>query len=197
MLQVDVRATADGVLILSHEVVRMVDEHEVPYADRPLSEWRKLTESTDAPIATLQETFTLVRQANCGLLIMLREATIENILARALRQCQIPSAHLLVGVPTESSRVVMNALDPNIPLAHVLDADQAGESGPPVVGKLQTDAVVWAPQLITRDRVRALKTQGIVVYTGPVYLAEEMRRLRDTCGVDGILTGFPDILAAI
>ncbi|HEX5323445.1 MAG TPA: glycerophosphodiester phosphodiesterase [Capsulimonadaceae bacterium] len=197
MLQVDVRVTQDNALILSHEVIRMVDEHEVPYADRTLAEWRKLSEGTDAPIATLQEALTLTRQANCGLMMMIRDAGIENALARALRQCQIPPAHLLVGIPSESSRVIMNALDPNIPLAHVLDADQAKEAGPAVVGKLQTDAVVWAPQLITRDRVRALKTQGIVVYTGPVYLAEEMRRLRNDCGVDGILTGFPDILAAV
>lgn len=197
MLQVDVRATSDGALVLSHEVVRMVDEHEVPIADRTLAEWQKLSEATDVPIATLDETFALARQAQCGLLMMVRDAGIENLIARALRQCQIPMERLLVAVPSENSRVVMNALDPNLPLAHVLDADQAKEAGPALVGKLQTDAVVWAPALITRDRVRALKTQGIVVYSGPVYLAEEMRRLRDTCGVDGIITAFPDILAAI
>jgi len=197
MLQVDVRATQDGALVLSHEVVRMLDEHEVPIADRTLAEWQKLTATTDAPIATLQEAFVLARQSTCGLLIMLRDHGIENILARALRQSQIPASHILVGIPSENSRVVMNALDPNIPLAHVLDADQASLAGPFLVGKLQTDAVVWAPPLITRDRVKALKTQGIVVYSGPAYLAEEMRRLRDTCGVDGIMTGFPDILAAI
>lgn len=197
MLLVDVRATRDNALVLSHEVVRMVDEREVAIADKTLSEWQKLSEGTEAPIATLNEVFALVRQAHCGLLIMVRDAGIENILARALRQCQISTQMLLVGIPTENSRVVMNALDPNLPLAHVLDADQAGEAGPALVGKLQTDAVVWAPALITRDRVAALKTQGIVVYTGPVYLAEEMRRLRNTCGVDGIITGYPDILAAI
>lgn len=197
MLQVDVRATSDNILVLSHEAVRMVDEHEVPIADRRLAEWQKLSQSTDSPIAALDEVFALARQAKCGLLIMLREHGIENLLARALRQCEISAQMLLVGVPSENSRVVMNALDPNLPLAHVLDADQAKEAGPAVVGKLQTDAVVWAPTLITRERVRALKTQGIVVYTGPVYLVEEMRRLRDDCGVDGIITGYPDILAAI
>src|SRR5579883_2620305 len=65
MLQVDVRATQDGALVLSHEVVRMLDEHEVPIADRTLAEWQKLTATTDAPIATLQEAFVLARQSTC------------------------------------------------------------------------------------------------------------------------------------
>jgi glycerophosphoryl diester phosphodiesterase len=199
MVEIDVRGTHDDSLVLAHSMVRSVEGKDVPIRERTFTEWRALTDenSIEPPLVLLEDAFQTILQRGIGVLIDLKDPGLENTLARMVRKVGINPAIVMIGVPSDASRVVMRSLDPRIPLAHKIEPHESSIIKPTLIDELNTDAVFWNPTVITKERVARLKKRHIVVYAGPVVTATEMRRLRDECKVDGVVTEYPDLLSTI
>ncbi len=195
MLEVDVRRTSDDVLVLDHEAMRLTDGRDTPLHTRSYKEWQIQAAETHSPLPTLAEAFALASAASVGLMLDVRDPGIEALLARAIRKSRFPLDSLLVAIADNASRRILRGLDPRIPLSHALD-----EGKPPdakLLATIDTDAVTWHGSRVTPAIVRVLNQREIQVYAGPADLAEEMRRLRNDCRVDGILTNAPDLLCKL
>ena len=197
MLYVEVRTTRDAEMVAWPSQQRLVADNPTHLADHTLAEWRRITENDPAPVASLDEVLALVAQTRIGITVDVRAQGIENALARKLRKFGIPYESLLVAIASESGRTVMRSMDPRMPLAHRFSMDHHAQITPDLVKKLDTEAVIWPPQVMTSDLTRSLKSAGIAAYAGLVNLAADMRRLRDECGVDGIVTPYPDLLLTL
>ena len=197
MIEIDVRSTSDEIPVLSHENVRKVGGHDIQIKERSLAQWTALSQEGEPALETLENAFKFAVSHSCGLLIDVKDARLERPLAKLVRQCGVDPATIVVAVPNEASRVIFKSLDPRIPLAHKIEPHDLASFVPSIVNTLQTDAVFWPPKLVTPERVAKLHSKKVVVYSGPVATPEEMRRLRDTCKVDGIVTDYPDLLSSI
>lgn len=194
MLEVDVRRTQDDVLVLDHEAVRYFDGEETSIRERTFAEWQTQTARGGAPLTTLEEAFDVVRRTGLGLMLDFKEPGTEALLARAIRRAGLPWENLLVAGADDASRRILRGLDPRIPLSLSLDYDQASRINPKFLADLDTDAVTWNHRLLKPQLVEVLRRRGIVVYAWTVDLAEDMRRMREVCKVDGIITNCPDLL---
>jgi glycerophosphoryl diester phosphodiesterase len=197
MLMVDVRRTRDDVLVIDRDAVRMLDDREVPVRERSLAEWQRRTADTDSPMTTLDDAFSVAMGARAGLILDLRESGTEALLARAIRQSGLSLDWLLVATRDDTSRTILRGLDPRIPLAHLLRAEDAGKMNAKLLATLDVHAVVWHHRIITPAVVKVLTAREIAVYAWVADLSEDMRRLRDTCLVDGIVTNCPDVLSGL
>ena len=197
MLEVDVRRTRDDVLILDHENVHTIAGVEVPIRDRSLSHWQKYAEDEGYNLATLDEAFDLAAQWDVGLMLDFKEVGTEALLARAIRRSRFPLERLLVAGAADSSRRILRSLDPRIPLSLTLELEDARQITPKLLSELDTEAITWHYRLINPPIAEILQRREIRVYAWTVDTATEMRRLRDTCHVDGIITNSPDLLRSI
>ena len=197
MLMVDVRRTRDDILVIDRDAVRMVDDHEVPLRHHPFAEWQRKTADTDSPITRLDEAFSIAVGAKVGLIMDVREPGIEALLARAIRQSGLSLDNLLIATSDETTRTIIRGLDPRIPLSHTLKAEDAAKVNAKLLGEIDTKAITWHFRLITPAIVKVMHARQIKVYAWPVDLSEDMRRMRDVCGVDGIITNFPDVLSGL
>ena len=197
MLEVDVRRTRDDVLILDHESVHLLDGVEVPLRDRSLSQWRLHGGDWGDTLTTLDEAFDLARQEGVGLMLDFKEPGTENMLARAIRRHGFPREMLLVAGATTPSRRILRGLDPHIPLSLTLDMDQSDVITPAFLLALDTEAVTWHHRLLTPALVDILHRRDILVYAWTVDLSEDVRRMRDVCKVDGLITNSPDQTARV
>ncbi len=197
MLHVEVRATRDNELVAAPSLQRELNGEAVFLHDHSLAEWRRLTDDEQHPILPLDEVFALAARTHCGLLLDLREAGLENGLARKLKASGLASENLLIATDSDVSRQVLRSLNPRLPLAHRFRMDHQAEITPKLLHSLDTHAVVWPSSVITRNLCRILKAKGTLVYAGGVNLAHEMRRLTAECGIDGISTRYPDLLLTL
>ena len=197
MIAADVRCTSDDVLVLYNDAVMTIDGRDVPIRQRTFRDLQQRTAEADAPISTLNELFGLASQTGLGLMLALRETGIESLLARAIRKSGLPLDALLIWGADAASRTIIRGLDPRIPLAHTLDEAQSALVTPKLLSEIDADAVTWHYRLLSPGIVKVLKAREIVVYSWTVDLSEEMRRQRDTCGVDGIITSNPNLLSSI
>lgn len=194
MVEVDVRATQDDVLVIDHEAVRSLAGRETPLNKRTFAEWQEHAAEMGTPLPKLSEVFDLVRRTGAGLMLDFKEPGTEGLLARAIRRSGLPYDHLLVAGANETSRQILRGLDPRIPLSLSLGA---GTVNAKMLADVDTDAVTWQFKMITPAVVKALRQREILVYGWTVNLSEEMRRLRYVCEVDGIITDAPDLLKTI
>lgn len=194
MLEVDVRRTRDDVLIIDHEAVRYYDGQETAIGERTLTQWQAKADRAHGTLATLAEVFALVRGSGVGLMLDFKEPGTETLLARAVRQSGVPLPDLLVAGADDASRRIIRNLDPRIPLSLTLDVEHAARINAKLLSELDTDAVTWHHRLIKPPLVEILHRRGIAVYAWTVDLSEDMRRMRDACKVDGIITNCPDLL---
>lgn len=197
MIEVDVRHTLDDVLVIDHEAVRMFGGHETPIRERSLAQWNQNASETQAALPRLDEVFALVRQTGVGLMMDFKEPGTEALLARAIRQSGLPLSHLVVSGADDTSRKILRGLDPRIPLSLTLDVEQAARIDARLLAELDTEAVTWHHRLLKSPLVDILRRRGIIVYAWTVDLAEDMRRMRNACKVDGIITNFPDLLRTL
>ncbi|BDI30288.1 glycerophosphoryl diester phosphodiesterase [Capsulimonas corticalis] len=196
-LMVDVRRTRDDILVIEHDAVRMVDDREVPIREKSLADWRARSADTDSPIATLEDAMAVAAQAGIGLILDFRESGTEALLARAIRQSRFSLDSILVTGADATSRTILRGLDPRIPLGHTLGPENASQINAKLLAALDVDAVTWHHRLLTPPIVNILHLRDIRVYGWYADLAEDMRRLRDTCKVDGVITNAPDLIRTI
>lgn len=197
MLEVDVRATVDNVLVLDHEPSRQVGSGAIPIKERTYDEWQRYAAETGLPLATLEDAFALVKNTEIALILDFKQPGIEGLLVDAMRNSGIPSERLLVPGANDSSRKILRQLDPSLLLSLSLDGSAKSHIDANLIAEIDTEAVTWHYSLITRPVVAALQARGIAVYTWTVDNAADMLRLRDECGVDGIITNCPELLASL
>ena len=126
-----------------------------------------------------------------------KEPGTENMLARAIRRHGFPRESLLVAGAGSASRRILRGLDPHIPLSLTLDMDQGDLITPAFLMSLDTEAITWHHRLLTPALVDILHRRDILVYAWTVDLSEDVRRMRDVCKVDGIITNSPDQAAKV
>ncbi len=194
MLEVDVRRTRDDVLILDHENVHLLDGEEVPLRERSFHQWRQHGGGWGAELTTLEDAFALTMEANVGLMLDFKEPGTETLIARAIRHSSFPLDALLVAGANDASRRILRSLDPRIPLSLTLDVDHKHLITPALLLELDTEAVTWHHRLLTPELVDILHRRDKLVYAWTVDLAEDMRRMRYVCQVDGIISNSPDML---
>jgi len=194
---VNVRSTRDEALVVYHAAARQLDGRETPIREHSLARWQAYTADTDLPLTPLADVLAWAKSAGVGVMLDFAEAGTEAALARAVRQSGLPFESLLVVGAGEASRATLRSLDPRLPLAQTLGAEDHVSITSGLLASLDTDAVVWHSRLITAPIVKVLHMREIRVYGWQVDLRDEMLRLRETCGVDGIVTNLPDVLAAL
>jgi glycerophosphoryl diester phosphodiesterase len=197
MIEVDVRGTKDHVLLLSQSNVQHYYGKEVAYNERDYAEWETYFADHEESAITLQSALEFLETKRCGILLDVKEPGLENALARVLRAVSIDPARILLALPSDNSRVVFRALNPNLPIAHKIEAHHTVKVTPAMIDDLKTEAVFWHPKAVTFERVERLHKRGIIVYAGPANLAHEMKRLKLQCEVDGIASDLPEILASV
>jgi len=194
MLEVDVRRTRDDVLVLNHENVHLMGGEEKPLRDFSYRHWQQHGGEWGALLTTLEETFALALELGVGLILDFKESGTEALLARAIRGAGFPLDSLLVAGAGETSRKILRGLDPRIPLSLTLDMEAARQITPKLLLELDTEAVTWHHRLLTPSIVEILHRRDKLVYAWTVDLSEEMRRMRQVCKVDGIISNSPDLL---
>lgn len=197
MLEVDVRATRDNALVLDHESSRRINGCHIAISERTYNEWQAHAAEPGLPLTRLDDVFTLVRSTDIALMLDFKQPGIEALLVDAMRSSGIPYDRILVPGANAASRQILRSLDPDIPLSLSLDAGAKPSLTARILAEIDTEAVTWHHALITRPIVAALRERGIVVYTWTVDKKADMLRLRDECGVDGIITNTPELLASL
>lgn len=211
MIEVDVRRSSDGALVLSHEPA--LPGAPAPIAAMPLAGLRAAWPS----LATLDEALEAVgRRAQVNLDIKdaaAAEQAVAAVRAHGVEQDCIAScleiaclAHLggvapglrrFFSYPPDyggaSKRAwlkpVVNGVVMGMRATMPLRLERMLRAAP------GTNATIYAP-LITRRLVRAARRMGIELYTWTVDDPAEMRRLV-ALGIDGITSNRPDLLAAL
>ncbi len=197
MLEVDVRRTRDDVLILDHESVHLLDGEDVPLWDRSFHQWRQHGGEWGEELTTLEDAFALATAAGVGLMLDFKEPGTESLIARAIRHSGFPLDALLVAGAGGASRRILRSLDPRIPLSLTLDIEQKHLITPALLLELDTEAVTWHYRLLSPELVDILHRRDKLVYAWTVDLSEDMRRMRQVCKVDGIISNSPDMLRKV
>lgn len=197
MLEIDVRRTRDDILVLDQENVHLMGGEEKPLRDFSYRHWRQHGGEWGGALTRLDDAMALARERGVGLILDFKEPGTEALLARAIRASGFPLASVLVAGAGETSRKILRGLDPRIPLSLTLDMDQAGLVTPKLLLEVDTEAVTWHHRLLTPSIVEILHRRDILVYAFTVDMAEDMRRMRYVCKVDGIITNSPDVLKSL
>jgi glycerophosphoryl diester phosphodiesterase len=191
MVEIDLRRSRDGVLVLAHDDVIRRDGQQLIVADHDLGTLHSLDLGHGARIATLEEVFEVVR-GRCGLMVDLKGEGFEAELAAAIQASGLPYEQLVVPGGTARSRALLRSLDPQILLSLSLDEEWDHRITPEFIADIDTDAVTWNHRLITPERVIRLHERGLFVYTWTVDDLDTMRRVI-AAGVDGVITNRPEL----
>lgn len=197
MLEIDVRRTRDDILVLDQENVHLMGGEEKPLRDFSYRHWRQHGGEWGGALTRLDDAMALARERGVGLILDFKEPGTEALLARAIRASGFPLDSVLVAGAGETSRKILRGLDPRIPLSLTLDMNQAGLVTPKLLLEVDTEAVTWHHRLLTPSIVEILHRRDILVYAFTVDMAEDMRRMRHVCKVDGIITNSPDVLKSL
>ncbi len=197
MVSVNVRATQGETLVVYHAALRLLDGVETLLREHPFARWQAYTADTELPLLPLADVMAWARQGRVGLMLDFQEPGTEAALARAVRRSGLPMDSVLVCGAERASRQMLRSLDPRIPLSTSPAPEDRTVMDAARLAALDTDAVTWPSRLLAPAIVKVLHLREILVYGWEVDLREEMLRLRDTCGVDGIVTNLPDMLHAL
>jgi glycerophosphoryl diester phosphodiesterase len=189
MVEVDLRASADGVLVLAHDdEIRDVRGHALPVSGRTFEELRELDMGHGERIPTLEEAVRLCR-GRCSMMIDLKGKGFEGELIELLHRTGY--RNVIVPGGSRPSRDRIRALAPEIPLSLSLEREQ--DVTDELFDTLDTDAVTWHSSLLNRERVERLHAREKLVFAWTVDDTGEMERLV-FLGVDGIISNRPDLL---
>jgi glycerophosphoryl diester phosphodiesterase len=195
-IEIDVHASRDGVPVLIHdETVDRTTDGSGAVSQMTLARLRRLDAGDGERVPTLAEALDLTR-GRVILVVEVKQAGIERRVLRvvrdqkALNDCVVHSFN-----PQVVSR--FRALEPALPAAlltaglNVADWDQLFA----FALSLSAQGVsVFFPK-VDAGLVRRARLRELSFYTWTVNEIDDMRRMRD-CGVDAIITDYPDRLQA-
>jgi hypothetical protein len=195
-LYVEIRVTKDNEMVAWPSLQRLVNDNPVSLSDHTLNEWRDLTSAFGPPMVSLDEVIELSRVTRTGLFIDMRVSGQENALARKLRTSGIAIENVIVTSPMDLVREILRSLDRRLVIGHRFLNETHAKLTPTLLKDLNADAVIWPQTILSEGITKLLKGAGITVYGGPVLLAQDMRKLRDHCCVDGVVTPYPDLFGS-
>jgi glycerophosphoryl diester phosphodiesterase len=191
MIEVDLRRSCDGQLVLAHDATLLGPEGEVEIATTDLATLRTLDLGGGERIMTLAEALSLFR-GRCAAMIDLKGEGFEALLVETIRQSGLAPDEVVIPGGTLHSRQAIRALDSSLPLSLSLGRESEALLTDVFVDAIDTEAVTWHHALITPERVARLRSRGPTVYTWTVDDLATMRRVLDA-GVDGVITNRPDL----
>jgi glycerophosphoryl diester phosphodiesterase len=195
MVEIDLRQSRDGILVLAHDEEIRGDGRELVVAEHDYATLRSLDLGHGERIPTLEEAFGVVR-GRCGLMIDLKGEGFEAELVAAIHASGLPYDQILVPGGTSHSRAVIRRLDSRVPISLSLGPEWDDRITEGYIAQIDTDAVTWQHRLITPERVARLRERGLTVYTWTVDDLDTMRRVI-AAGGDGVITNRPDLFAQL
>jgi glycerophosphoryl diester phosphodiesterase len=194
MVEVDIRSSADGVLVLAHDdEIRDVNGREIAVSEHPLKELRTLDLGEGERIPTLAEAVEACA-GRCAMMADLKGEGFEEDLVHAFRDAKFENVVIPGGSAFSRSRI--RQLDPSLPISLSLDAVYRDVLTDDFFAGLDTDAVTWQSPLLDAETVERLHDLGKVVFAWTVDRREEMDRLI-AAGVDGIISNRTDLLMTL
>jgi glycerophosphoryl diester phosphodiesterase len=198
-IEVDVRATADGLPVLLHDssLERTTgDQRELAeVTSDELSALQVLDPYDDAgpqSVPTLAEALVLI-DGRCQLVIEVKQADIEQLIATTLREASATGWCWLWSFDLWIASAVSEAL-PGVPTSLLVGERGVALDGPESPLKVAHGAgfsgVSLHRSLVTPQAVAEAHGHGLNVYTWTVNDDAEIRRVRDA-GVDGICGDYP------
>lgn len=200
MCELDVQSTRDGVVVVMHdETLERTTDGYGPLAALTLAELKTLNIVSGpgrAPagerVPTLDEVFAVTR-GRCALNIELKSEGVEAAVCRAihgngeLEQSMVSSFDW-------SALEQVRALEPEIRIGVL--ADRAANKMLAAASELKAVAINPRFNLVDAALCAEAHRLGLQVYVWTVDDARMMRSLLD-CGVDGIMTNYPERLRAV
>ena len=191
MVEVDLRQTADGALVLAHDDdLHGEDGRRLLIAEASLADLREIDLGHGERIPTLEEALEFCRGRG-AMMIDLKGEGFEADLVALLRR--IDFTDVIIPGGSRLSRERIRALNPRLPLSLSLDRGWKDRIDDALFASLDTDAVTWQYPLLDEPTVSRLHKMGRWVFAWTVDDAEEMARLV-SIGVDGIISNRTDLL---
>lgn len=198
-IEVDVRATADGVPVLLHDAslerATGARRELTEVTTDELSALRVIDPHDDAgpqPVPTLAEVLALI-DGRCRLVIEVKQADIEQLIATTLREASATGWCWLWAFDVWIASAVSEALL-GVPTSLLVGEHAAALDGPESPLKVAHGAgfagVSLHRSLVTPQAIAEAHGRGLNVYTWTVNDPTEIRRVRDA-GVDGICGDYP------
>jgi glycerophosphoryl diester phosphodiesterase len=186
LVEVDVRRTRDGVLVLFHDeqVDRTTDGHGM-LENITLNNLRKLDAGLGQPVPLLEEALKRI-QGRIGVILELK---VEGI---ATQTCKVVKSSGYSGPIMYASFIHRELMDVRQmqPLAETLVlAKDIGHDFR--IFATQFTHVGLAVDCVTPSLVTTLHAEGLKVFAFTANKPADIRRMK-TCGVDGIISNFPD-----
>jgi glycerophosphoryl diester phosphodiesterase len=197
VLEADVRATSDGVLLILHDpAVDRTTSGTGLLRDMTAEQARALDAGAGERIPTIEEVLELAR-GRIRVNLDLKEVDVVEPAVRAVHAAEMVDQVTYISfVPEAWDR--LDRLSPDSPVVHLVD-NAAGVAGLAMgeVGTQSVQAGVGMPyNLVSADVVENMRRHGYGVFAWTVDDEAEMRRLIE-CGVNGIVTNRPGALAEV
>jgi glycerophosphoryl diester phosphodiesterase len=197
VLEADVRASSDGVLLILHDpMVDRTTSGSGPLRDMTAEEARALDAGGGERIPTLEEVLEVAR-GRIRVNLDLKEVEVVEPAVRAVHAAGMVDQVTYISFEPEAWDR-LGRLSPDSPLVHLVDS-AAGVAGLAMgeVGTQSVAAGVGMPyKLVSAEVVENMRRHGYGVFAWTVDDEAEMRRLIE-CGVNGIVTNRPGALAEV
>jgi glycerophosphoryl diester phosphodiesterase len=217
ILEMDVRETADGALVLLHDkTVDRTTDGSGEVSQKTLAEVKQLNAAfrftTDGgqsfplreqkiSIPTLEEVFSNLPQARYIVEIKHETPTIAKSLCFLIRKHNLQdkvitasfSQNVLDSFRSECAEVATSASTSEVTKFMIYYKTGLGKSYSPPMFALQTPEKIGSLQIVSKDFLETAHHLNLQVHVWTINRNEDMQRLIET-GVDGIMTDYPDRL---
>jgi glycerophosphoryl diester phosphodiesterase len=201
MCELDVQLTRDGAVVVIHDdTVERTTDGNGEVAELTLEELRRLDAGAKFKggaikgerIPTLDEVFA-VTSGKCGLNIELKAGGLEHQVAQIMQTRNALSDSIVSSFDWEYLKKIQQ-VHFNIRIA--LLADEKPVDLMMNAGAMRAHAINPRWDMVTADLCKAAHERGLKVYTWTVDADARMRALAE-CGVDGIMTNYPERLRTV
>ena len=201
MCELDVQLSRDGSVVVIHdETVERTTEGKGEIAELTLEELKRLDAGAKFKggavkgerIPTLDEVFALT-SGKCGLNIELKAAGVEHQVAQIMQARNAFSDSIVSSFDWECLKKIQQ-LHFNIRIALLADEKPVDLMMNAVAMRAHAINPRW--DMVTADLCKAAHERGLKLYTWTVDADARMRALIE-CGVDGIMTNYPERLRTV
>jgi glycerophosphoryl diester phosphodiesterase len=201
MCELDVQLSRDGAVVVIHdETVERTTDGKGEVAELTLEELKRLDAGAkfkggsfkDARIPTLEEVFA-VTSGKCGLNIELKAGGLEHRVAQIMQARNALDDSMVSSFEWDSLKKIQQ-LHFNIRIALLADEKPVELMMNAVAMRAYAINPRW--DMVTADLCKAAHSRGLKLYTWTVDADARMRALIE-CGVDGIMTNYPERLRTV
>jgi glycerophosphoryl diester phosphodiesterase len=201
MCELDVQLSRDGAVVVIHdETVERTTDGSGEVAELTLAELQRLDAGAKFKsgavkgdrIPTLDEVFA-VTSGKCGLNIELKAGGLEHQVAQLMQSRNAMGDSIVSSFEWEYLKKIQQI---NFNIRIGLLADEKPVDLMMNAGAMRAQAINPRWDMVTADLCKAAHERGLMVYTWTVDADARMRALAE-CGVDGIMTNYPERLRTV